>query len=144
MEEIVYRKAKEDDLPRIIEILEVFKLNMLGIKPDGFMVALSDDQIIGCARIKKMEGGSLQLASTAVLPEFRNKGVASNLIKEILDGDLRRPVYGICRKTREKFYEIFGFKTIEIEKAPWDMKKEWNRLIKIYAGVEGVVMKKED
>jgi N-acetylglutamate synthase-like GNAT family acetyltransferase len=144
MEEIIYRKAAKKDLPQIIEILKVFKLNMLDLASEAFMAAILGGKIIGCGRIKTMDDGSLQLASIAVLPEFRNKGVASNLIKKLLAGDLRRPVYGICRKTREKFYEIFGFKAVAIEKLPDSMKKEWDRLVKIYAGVEGVAMKKED
>ena len=48
-----------------------------------------------------------------VLPQYRNKGIANDMITWFLNHVKHRPLYLWCKHSLQNFYSKFGFKTIE-------------------------------
>jgi N-acetylglutamate synthase-like GNAT family acetyltransferase len=83
-----------------------------------FLVAESAaGQFIGCGQLKPHSDGSLELASLAVIPEWRGKGVARSLIQALM-GKALRPLYLTCRGELGPFYAKFGFRVLRRDEMP--------------------------
>jgi N-acetylglutamate synthase-like GNAT family acetyltransferase len=85
-----------------------------GINPTGldwkrFLVAESTDSgFIGCGQIKAHADGTHELASIAVEPKWRGRGVARAIIEALLvsyAGEL----FLMCQSSLGAMYEKFGF-----------------------------------
>jgi amino-acid N-acetyltransferase len=94
-----------------------------GINPTGldwqrFLVALTPDgEFIGCGQIKPHADGTMELASIAVAPAWRGRGVARAIIEALLalqTGDL----YLMCQSSLGSLYEKFGFRAITVPEMP--------------------------
>jgi N-acetylglutamate synthase-like GNAT family acetyltransferase len=145
MNEIIYRKSNKDDLPQIIALLT--KLGLDKSEPIGsFVLAVNGVQVLGCARIKEMKDGSLELASVAVEDKRRGKGIGRNLVKIVVANEPRRPLYLMCRKSRQRFYEFLGFKVIDEKELPLPIREEFifrcGKLGK--SNIKGVAMRLDD
>lgn len=88
------------------------------------MVAVHEHGVrVGCAQVKSHKGGSLELASVAVVPLYRHQGVAETMIYEILE-DQNPPIYLTCRSSLVSFYERFGFsELLELDTMPAYFRK---------------------
>ncbi len=73
--------------------------------------------MIGCVQLKPHGDGSVELASLAVVPEWRGRGVARALIEHMLEQH-SGPLYLMCRAGLGPLYEKFGFQSLEIEEMP--------------------------
>jgi N-acetylglutamate synthase-like GNAT family acetyltransferase len=83
-----------------------------------FIVAVNDqDEILGCAQLKPHGKDLLELASLAVYPEQRGKGVGRALLEALLK-DSPRPLYLMCESAVGSLYEKFGFQEIQYEEMP--------------------------
>ena len=92
----------------------------MGLDWKRFVVAINDqDEMIGCGQLKPhgAQADILELASLAVYPEHRGKGVAGAIIKQLL-ADSPRPLYLMCESSRGSLYEKFGFRVISYEEMP--------------------------
>ena len=118
MGKIIYRKAVKTDMPRILDLLKAFDLNMSDLKTEAFAVADDGGIAVGCCRIIELGGGCLELASVAVALDHQKTGIGGNLVKFILGCDRRRPIYLMCRAKKEEFYARNGFKIIPDENTP--------------------------
>jgi len=127
---VIYRDALDKDLPFILEIIKSVSGDYKDIAPERFLIAEGKNKIIGCIRIKKA-ADSFELASLAVSPEYRSKGIGSNLVAKILKRFNNRPVYLLCAKEKESFYEKFGFKMIEVENIPESLKKDYYNFLNL-------------
>jgi N-acetylglutamate synthase-like GNAT family acetyltransferase len=94
-----------------------------GINPTGldwqrFLVAVTPDgEFVGCGQIKPHADGSMELASIAVTPVRRGRGVARAIIEALLAsqaGDL----YLMCQSSLGLLYEKFGFHPIAEPEMP--------------------------
>ena len=73
------------------------------------MVAVnSQGVIIGCGQIKPHYDGSKDLASIAVVPTWRGRGVARAVIERLL-AENPGPLYLTCQASLGSFYKRFGF-----------------------------------
>jgi len=124
MDEIIYLKPKEEDLPRITAILEEAKGNARELKAEDFLVAGLGSKIIGCGRIRKLPEGDLELSSVAVLQEHRGQGVGSEIIRRLLQ-KVNEPVYLECFGEKEGFYRPFGFEIAADQDLPPGFKEEF-------------------
>ena len=83
-----------------------------------FVVAVNDrDEIIGCGQLKPHGKEILELASIAVIPEQRGKGIARAVIEHLLK-DSPRPLYLTCVSSNGPLYEKFGFVSLSQEEMP--------------------------
>ena len=90
----------------------------MGLDWKRFVVAANDrDEMIGCGQLKPHGADILELASLAVYPEDRGKGVARAIIEHLL-AESPRPLYLMCASPLGSLYEKFGFRRIPYEEMP--------------------------
>jgi amino-acid N-acetyltransferase len=110
------RPAVSADAPAIRSLIRSTLINPLGIHWSRFIIAVDqDDRLIGCGQVKAHRDGSRELASIAVEPAWRQRGVASTIIERLMASH-DEALYLTCRPQLETFYERFGFRAIrEVE-----------------------------
>jgi N-acetylglutamate synthase-like GNAT family acetyltransferase len=118
------RPAVKVDAPAIRKLIWQAHINPMSLDWERFIVAVNEqDQVIGCAQIKPHYDGTHELASIAVQPEQRCRGIARALIEQLLS-DSPRPLYLTCRSSLQPLYEKFGFRVL----APQEMTTYFHRL----------------
>lgn len=123
------RPAQAADQPAIKSIVRAARITPFGLEWPGFLVAqLGADSlaegsdparraparaptIIGVGQVKPHRDGSRELASIAVIPEYRRQGVASALIRALIEGE-DGTLFLTCRRELQGFYERFGFEAV--------------------------------
>lgn len=118
MAEIRIRQADERDYKSIKKLINDTGINPTGLDWHRFLVAESSDgEFAGCGQIKQHHGGVLELASIAVTPTNRRQGIASLIIRNLLEHS-SRPLYLMCMASLEGFYSKFGFHTVSKNSQP--------------------------
>lgn len=118
LDKIELRKAVKADFPAIRALIRQTGINPLGLDWRRFLVAESPaGEFVGCGQLKPHSDGSLELASLAVTPAWRGKGVARVIIQALMDA-APRPLYLTCRASLGPFYEKFGFRVLQPEEMP--------------------------
>jgi N-acetylglutamate synthase-like GNAT family acetyltransferase len=116
--EYILRPATEADFPEIKALIRKVRINPTGLDWRRFTVAVNGPgQMIACAQLKPVPGGLTELASLAVHPAYRQKGIARALIEHLL-AYAPRPVYLTCRSGLGKMYQKFGFRVLEADETP--------------------------
>ena len=90
----------------------------------------SAGRVIACGQVKVHGDGSHELASIAVLPEWRSKGIARQIIVHLLEQHPGR-LYLTCQSQLGPLYEKFGFQRIQ----PGEMTPYFMRLSRIVSMV---------
>src|SRR5512145_734665 len=99
------RPAQETEAAAIKDLIRLVGINPMGLDWKRFIVAVdAQDQIIATGQIKPHGRDIHELASIAVLPEYRGQGLARAIIEYLLK-DSPRPLYLTCRSRLEPFYE---------------------------------------
>jgi N-acetylglutamate synthase-like GNAT family acetyltransferase len=112
------RPATAADFPAIRALIRAVRINPLGLDWRHFIVAVSPEgEMTGCGQVKTHGDGSRELASIAVVPEWRGKGVASAIIERLL-AEHPGQIYLTCRSGLGSFYERFGFRVILPDEMP--------------------------
>lgn len=118
MVEYAIRPALETEAASIRKLIHKVGINPTGLDWKRFVVAVTPNgQMIGCGQLKPHGRDVLELASLAVNPEYRLKGIASSIIDDLLK-DPARPLYLMCRSPLGPFYEKFGFQRLELNEMP--------------------------
>jgi N-acetylglutamate synthase-like GNAT family acetyltransferase len=116
--DVLLRPARETDFPTIKALIHEVRINPNGLDWRRFTVAETPDgQFIGCGQLKPHSDGTLELASLAVIPSQRGKGVARIIIQKLMAA-APRPLYLTCRSQLGPFYEKFGFRGISGDELP--------------------------
>ncbi len=124
------RPATEADFPAIRALIHRVRINPMSLDWRRFIVAVdAADRLLGCGQLKPHGKGIVELASIAVQPDQRGRGIARAIIERLL-GDSPRPLYLICRGELGRFYEKWGFQAL----SPPDMPPYFRRLAQL-AGV---------
>jgi N-acetylglutamate synthase-like GNAT family acetyltransferase len=132
------RPANREDITAIRQLILEARINLMGLDWRRFWVAVDEaDTVIGCGQIKPHRDGSQEVASIVVKELWRQKGVASAIIRSLIR-DETEELWLMCRSELVPFYERFGF--VEIKK-PLDMppyfrriKRLWLVVVRITAG----------
>jgi N-acetylglutamate synthase-like GNAT family acetyltransferase len=112
------RPAVAGDSPAIRELIRAVHINPLGLDWKRFIIAVDPvGRLIACGQVKPHQDGSLELASIAVIPERRNQGIASAIIRRLIQSH-PGPLYLTCRTNLENFYVKFGFRALGQEEMP--------------------------
>lgn len=110
-------------------LIRAVKINPMGIKWQRFLVARDESgRIVGCGQVKAHRDGSREVASIAVVPEWRQRGVAGALIARLLT-DHPPPLWLTCISTLVPFYEQFGFRNVRDAAA---MPRYFRRVYRLY------------
>jgi len=129
MGEYTLRPATAMDATSIRRIIHLVQINPTGLSWRRFSVAINGrGEIIGCGQVKAHRDSSLELASIAVLPEWRGRGIGRAIIEHMLRQYPGR-LYLTCRSPLEPLYLKFGFQTIQFA----DMPPYFQRLSKLAA-----------
>lgn len=111
----ILRPASEADFPAIRALIHQTGINPMGLAWERFFVMLDEEgKLIGCGQVKPHGDGTRELASIAVVPEWRKNGVASAIIQRLIDDNPGR-LYLTCRASMGTFYERFGFRKVRKE-----------------------------
>lgn len=106
------RPATRADAAAVLWLVWRAGINPTRLDWRRFVLAVdSQGRVIGCAQIKPHAGGARELASLAVRPEWRGRGVARALIEHWLAAS-RPPLYLTCRARLGPLYEKFDFCTL--------------------------------
>jgi N-acetylglutamate synthase-like GNAT family acetyltransferase len=129
-EAFILRSAAQADFPAIRALIHTAGINPTGLDWRRFIVAVTPQgELVGCGQVKPHRDGSLELASIAVVPHMRGKGVARLIIERLLvenTGEL----YLTCRASLGPFYNKFGFRIAELRGMP-----RYFRTVVHFAGV---------
>lgn len=133
------RPARETDSSQIKELIHLVGINPMDLDWRRFIVAVNDqDEMIGCGQLKPHGKGILELASLAVYPEHRGKGIGRAMIEHLLK-DSPRPLYLMCESSNGPLYEKFGFREISYEEMP----RYFQRIAKL-AGLVTTLARREE
>jgi N-acetylglutamate synthase-like GNAT family acetyltransferase len=117
------RQADESDGATIRQIISQAHINPTGLAWQRFILAVDHQgSIIGCGQLKPHADGSLELASIAVIPEWRGNGVARTVIEHLLQ---QHPgtLYLTCRAELGPLYQKFGFQVLNPAQMPAYFKR---------------------
>lgn len=110
--------ATADHAPLIRNLVTAAGINPTGLDWRRFFVAVSPaDEFIGCGQLKPHADGSMELASIAVEPAWRGRGVARALIETLLAGH-PGDLYLMCQSSLGALYEKFGFEILQEKEMP--------------------------
>lgn len=138
-EMIKIRPAREAEAAAIRDLIHSVGINPMGLDWKRFVVAVNDrDDMIGCGQIKPHGQHVLELASIAVYPEQRRKGVARAIIEHLLKHN-PRPLYLMCESSLGPLYEKFGFRIVSYQ----DMPRYFQRISKL-AGLATTLARREE
>jgi len=139
MAKYTLRPARESESGQIKELIRLTGINPMGLDWKRFAVAANDrDEMIGCGQLKPHGTDILELASLAVYPENRGKGVARAIIEHLL-AERRRPLYLMCESSLGPLYEKFGFRAIAYEEMP----RYFQRISKL-AGLATTLLQRDE
>ena len=112
------RPARETESDTIKDLIHSVGINPMGLDWKRFLVAVdAQDQVIATGQIKPHGQDIHELASIAVVPEYRGHGLARAIIEELLKTG-KRPLYLTCRSSLGPMYETFGFRSISYDEMP--------------------------
>jgi len=112
------RPARETDSATIKDLIHAVGINPMGLDWKRFVVAVdAQGQIIATGQIKPHGRDIHELASIAVVPEYRGQGLARVIIEHLLKNS-PRPLYLTCVSSLGPLYEKFGFRAIEYDEMP--------------------------
>lgn len=93
-------------------LIRAAQINPLGLDWRRFVVAVAGNgRVIGCGQLKPHKGGSWELASIAVVTDWRGQGVARAVIEYLLN-DSPLPLWLTCVTPLVPFYTRFGFTAV--------------------------------
>jgi N-acetylglutamate synthase-like GNAT family acetyltransferase len=116
--EFTIQPATAEHAPLIRQLIQEVDISPKGLEWLRFLVAiLPTGEFIGCGQIKPHADGTQELASVAVKPAWRGRGVARALIERLLTPQ-SEAVYLITMAGLGSLYEKFGFKPIGLDEMP--------------------------
>lgn len=125
------RPATAADAVTIRQIISQVQINPMGLNWPRFILAIDPDgKVIGCGQVKPHSDSSRELASIAVLPEWRGKGIARAIIEQLLEQHPGR-LYLTCRSRLGALYQKFGFQALQFEELPPYFKRI-SRLVAVF------------
>ncbi len=116
------RAATEADARAIHDLVHDAQLNPRDLDWRRFLVAAEDGTVVACAQVRVHGSGTRELASVAVLPDRRQRGIGRGLVEAAIAREPVRPLYLYCESRTVAFWERFAFSTIEGEAIPKDMR----------------------
>ena len=112
------RPALETESVAIKDLIHSVGINPVGLDWKRFIVAVdANDDVIATGQIKPHGKDIHELASIAVVPEYRGQGLARAVIEYLLK-DSPAPLYLTCVSSLEPFYNKFGFVSVSFDEMP--------------------------
>ena len=117
------RPARKEDAPAIRALIWKVRINPLGLDWRHFIIAVDErERLIATGQIKPHRDGTFELASIATEPAWRGRGVASEVIRRLMD-QAPRPLYLMTITPTAPFYLRFGFRALNSSAMPADIAR---------------------
>jgi len=120
------RSAKLNDMESIIEILSEANLPFsdINLEKQDFLIATKENKIIGIIGIEVYDGIGL-LRSLAIISTYRNKGIGSELYREMIFLALSKGIKELylLTTTAERFFSKLGFNAVSRDDVPISIRK---------------------
>ncbi len=117
-QKIFLRPAVREDFPAIRALIHQVGINPTGLDWRRFVVAVTPQgKLAGCGQVKQHGRSARELASIAVIPEMRSRGVARAVIERLL-AEHPGALFLFCRAGLGPFYQKFGFRLARPEEMP--------------------------
>ena len=112
------RSALESEGNQIKDLINLVGINPTGLDWRRFIVAVDPSgRVVACGQVKPHGADVRELASIAVHPDFRGRGLARAVIETLLF-EYPPPLYLMCMSHNGAMYEKFGFRSIEFQQMP--------------------------
>lgn len=121
--ETTIRPAVEADEAEIRAMVRAESLNPRNFHWPRFLVAEAGSLIVGAQQVKVHRGGTREVASRVVLPQFRRRGISTRLMQASLVRE-SGPLYVQCSEKWTPYYEQFGFRRVKASELPPDLRGE--------------------
>ena len=126
------RPATAGDQAAIKALIRAVEINPMGLDWRRFLVSVGEDsRLLGCGQIKPHGDGTRELASIAVVPEWRRRGLARAIICTLQE-QAGPPLWLTCIATLVPFYQPFGFVHIANPAAMSPHFRRMDRLARIF------------
>lgn len=146
-DEFLLRPATAKDAADIKALIRLVRINPMDLDWRRFLLASSPDgRLAACAQIKPHADGTLELASLAVHPAWRGRGLARRIVEQLL-AQSPRPIYLTCRSGLESFYVKFGFRTLHVDElTPYfrRLQKLATRMMRLFRDGETLLVMRLD
>jgi N-acetylglutamate synthase-like GNAT family acetyltransferase len=130
---ITIRPAVEADEATIRSMVRAARLVPTNLHWYRFLVAEDGGRVVAMRQVKVHKGGTREVASGMVLPEYRRRGISARLMHALLDHE-HGPLYLRCQEKWARYYERFGFRRVEPSELPVDLRKDY-RIGKIIVAI---------
>lgn len=118
MADFALRPATEADFAAIKDLIHRVGINPMDLDWRRFVVAVDGSgKMRGCGQLKPHGKDVVELASIAVKPDDRGRGIARAIIEHLIV-QAPRPLYLTCRSSLGPFYEKWGFHAIRPDEMP--------------------------
>jgi len=112
IETTVLRPATEQDAPAIRALIHAVRINPMDLDWRRFVVAVDErGELIGCGQVKVHRDGARELASIAVVPSHRGRGVARATIQRLM-AEHKAPLWLMCHSDLVPLYVRFAFREV--------------------------------
>jgi N-acetylglutamate synthase-like GNAT family acetyltransferase len=119
------RAACAADQPAIEAVIRQARINRSGLDWRRFVVVENHEnhgQIIGVGQVKPHSDGSREMASIAVVPQWRRQGIGAVIIRTLLARE-RGPIYLMGLEKMAPYYARFGFRRLPASETPRSMRR---------------------
>lgn len=123
---VLIRRATATDQAAITELVRAARINRRGLDWRRFMVAEDAGQVVGAGQVRLYPDGSRELASGAVRPAYRGRGVGRRLAEALL-ADESGPVYLLVDRRHAGHYARLGFRPVEPGALPPALARTYRR-----------------
>jgi len=122
--DIIIRPPTQEDRETIVSFINQAKLNPRNLHWQRFLVAEQGGKVVGIRQVKVYEGGTREVASGFVLPEYRRQGISAQLMNALLTRE-NGPLYTMINEERAPYHEQFGFRRVDASQLPADFRREY-------------------
>jgi N-acetylglutamate synthase-like GNAT family acetyltransferase len=136
----VIRRANAADQAVITALVRRARLNPRGLHWSRFLVADDDGRIVGVAQVRLHTDGARELASLVVEPEYRDHGLAGQLIDGLLSGDHGR-VHMLVDRPFADHYQRWGFHPTSPRSLPGSMSRQY-RIGRIVTSIGSLILRR--
>lgn len=137
---VTIRPAVEADWAGIQALAHAESVNPYNLLWSRFLVAEDENLIVGIQQVKIHKDGTREVATRVVRPEFRRRGISTDLMHATLDRE-SGPLYVQCGHQWARYYEQFGFRRVNPSELPSDLRRQ-HRVGRMFVALRSLLVRR--